>query len=442
MLTIQIDTRAFDAPHLLVPPVWTVRQKRPAPVLADVEGATRAAVERLFEDPRLRPGASVAVGVGSRGISHLVEVVRTVVDVLKRRDCRPFLVPAMGSHGGATAEGQIGVLRDYGVTADSVGAPVRATMDAVEVGALDDGYPVYFDAFALEADAVIVVNRIKPHTDFTGEIESGLGKMCAIGLGKQRGAITIHRFGADGLRRVMPAVARRLTETVNIVGGVALIENPYGQTAEIHGLRAHEIGREPEQQLLEHARTLLPRLPFDRLDVLVVDEMGKDIAGTGMDTHVLGRVRMPSIAEASWDQGGPKTDVRLVCALDLTDATHGNAAGLGLADLVTRRLVERIDFDVTNTNSLTSGEGAAYRMALPIVLEDAAACVRSALNLCGQGRTEDVRLARIRNTKYVDTFEVSEALLGEVRARPDLMEIVGERHPMDLDTPLATAAAR
>jgi hypothetical protein len=425
MLDLHIDTQAFAFPDIPLPPVWTVRQNIVAPVLADVEGAAREVARALFADPRLRPGASVAVGVGSRGISNLVAVVRAVVDELKRGGCAPFLVPAMGSHGGATAEGQESILRGYGITPQSCGAPIRATMEVQQVAALDDGYPVYFDRNALAADAVVVINRIKPHTDFTGEIESGLAKMCAIGLGKRKGADTIHRFGADGLRRIMPAVARKLTDTVNVAGGVAIIENQYGQTAEIHGLLAEDIGRKGEKRLLERARALMPRLPFDDLDVLVVDEMGKDVSGSGLDTHIVGRLYMPSIPESEWH--GPR--VRLVCALDITDESHGNAAGLGLADMVTRRLIERMDWNATAINHRTSQEGGAYRGRLPIILEDAVSCVQAAIGMCGQGRPERVRLARIRNTKYVDVLEVSEALLMEANSRTDLEILEGPRAP-------------
>jgi hypothetical protein len=428
---IEINTRAFDYPHIRLPEVYTVRQKIEAPVLQDIQGAVTAAVEGLLTDPRLRPGASVAIGVGSRGINHIVTILQAVIRELKEGGAEPFIVPAMGSHGGATAEGQVAILRDYGITQETMGVPIQATMEVAKVGELEDGYPVYFDCNALDADAVIVVNRIKHHTDFMGEIESGLAKMCAIGLGKQKGADSIHRFGADGLRNIMPKVARKLLESVNIVGGIAIIENQFGQTAEVHGVLAEGIGREVEKGLLERARALAPRLPFDTLDVLVVDYMGKDISGSGMDTHVIGRVRMPSIDEAAWD--GPK--VRIVCVLDITEKSHGNAAGIGLADMTTRQLIEKIDFHVTYTNHRTSGEGGVMRGSLPIILEDAEMCVRAAIGSCGQGWHEKVRLARIRNTEFVETFEVSESMLEEVCSRDDL-EIVGDRHPLDVSSPL------
>jgi hypothetical protein len=433
-LRIEYDTHAFDYPDVAVPKVWTVRQKVEAPVLADIEGAARAAVRELATDPRLRAGASVAVGVGSRGIANLVPVVRAVISELKALGTEPFIVPAMGSHGGAVAEGQREILHDYGITYENVGAEIRATMEVKQVAALEDGYPVYFDCNALSADAVLVINRIKHHTDFAGEIESGICKMCAIGLGKQKGAATIHRFGAEGLRDTMPAVGRKLVETVNIVGGIALIENPYGETAEIHPVGAPDVGREKETRLLERARQLAPRLAFDEVDVLVVDEMGKNISGSGMDTHVIGRLAMPSVDEATWD--GPS--VRVICVLDLTDKSHGNAAGLGLADMVTQKLIKKVDFSATFTNHRTSGEGGVYRSRLPIILDNAEACVRTAVGACGRGLRETVRLARIRNTEFVDTLEISEALLAEAHGREDL-EILSGPHAPDLDRPLPGA---
>jgi hypothetical protein len=432
LLSIQIDTSAFDFPELVLPCVWTVRHHVEAPETPDIDGAVRRAMAAPLADPRVRPGASVAVGVGSRGIANLSAIVRAVVAALKEAGARPFIVPAMGSHGGATAEGQRGILEGYGIVEEAVGAPIRATMEVVQVGELEDGHPLFLDRHAAEADAILVVNRVKHHTDFAGRIESGLAKMCAIGLGKQRGAASIHRYGADGLRNRMPRVARGLVERCPIVGGVAVIENPYGRTAEVHGLTAAEIAGPREAELLDRARALAPRLAFDQVDVLVVDRMGKDISGSGMDTHVIGRVRMPSIRESEWD--GP--DVRMVCVLDLSEASHGNAAGIGLADVVTRRLIEHMDAHATNTNHRTSGEGGAHRHHIPLVLETPEACVRAAMALCGRGAPEAVRLVRIRDTEFVTTLEVSSALLDEVAARDDL-EIVRDRHDLDLSARLS-----
>ena len=426
-VTLRIDPTAFTYPNVPLPDVWTVRQKIDAPVIGDVVQSTTDAVARLFTDSRLRPGASVAVGVGSRGISNLQPIVRTVIGQLKARGCQPFIVPAMGSHGDATVEGQTAVLRGYGITEDACGAPIRATMEVEQVSTLEDGYPVYFDRIALAADAVVVVNRIKRHTCFHGRIESGLAKMCAIGLGKHTGALAIHEFGFRAVRDTMPRVARRLLACTNIVGGVGILENAYGGTAEIHGLTADEIGSDREVELLERSRALSPRLAFDDVDVLVVDRMGKDISGSGFDTHVIGRVRMPSTPDADW----PGPTVRVIVALDLSDKTHGNATGLGLADIVTRRLIERVDFHATMTNHRTSGEGGAFRSKIPLVLPDERAAVQAAIGSCGRGRPESVRLARIQSTAFIETLEISAPLLEEARSRDDI-EVVSGPHPMNL----------
>ena len=432
MIELRLDTSAYDYPEIAMPNVWRVRHSPDAPEIGDLEKAVREAARRLCADERVHPGADVAVGVGSRGIDRLPSIVAATVSTLKQAGCRPFIVPAMGSHGGATAEGQMAILASYGITEGTVGAPVRATMEAFQVATLDDGYPVYFDANALAADAVVVVNRIKHHTDFVGEIESGIAKMCAIGLGKQRGAASIHRFGADGLRDVMPRVARALVQSVPIVGGIAIIENAFGRVAEVHALPAGCIASTEEKALLARARQLAPRLAFDALDVLVVDVMGKDVSGSGVDSHVVGRLRMPSIPEGSWS--GPR--IRMVTVMDLTTKTRGNAAGLGLVDVVTRQLVEKIDFHATMMNHRTSGEGGAYRSTIPIIAEDPRMAVRVAMGMCGRGRLSNIRLARIHDTERVTMLEVSEALMEEARSRADL-QVIGGPWSLNPESPLS-----
>ena len=434
-MLVDISTTAFDFPDIALPEVWTVRYLKHAPALSDVAASARSAARGLLSDPRMRPGARVAVGVGSRGLANLATIVTEVIGVLREAGTQPFIVPAMGSHGGATAEGQRSILHGYGITEQLTGAPIAATMEVVQLGTLDNGYPIYFDRNASEADCVVVINRIKHHTDFRGPIESGLCKMCAIGLGKRQGADAIHRFGADGLHHIMPEVGRRLVKAGDVVGGIAILENERGETAEIHYLPAAGIGRSPEETLLNHAREIAPRLAFDEVDVLVVDEMGKDISGTGMDTHVIGRVRMPSIPETDWD--GP--DVRMVVTLALTEKTHGNAAGLRLADIVTRRLIEQTDFAVTCTNHRTSQEGGAWRGGLPIVLETAESAARAAIGMCGRGDRSSVRFARIRNTEEVNVLEVSESLLAEVCKRDDF-EVVSGPHALNLAVPTGSRA--
>lgn len=410
MLTI--DTAALDHPEIPMPPVWTVRHRPDAPVELDVPGAALTAFRTFSTDPRLRPGANVAVAVGSRGVPCLLSILQVVLRELKAAGCIPFIVPAMGSHGGATVEGQTALLRGYGVTPDALGVPLRATMDVCQLGVTPDGTPVYMDANACGADAIVAVNRVKHHTDFCGPIESGIAKMLAIGLGKRKGAETLHSHGSTGLRRLVPLVARCMVERAPVVGGIAVIENAYGAVASVHGLPADAIAREPESALLDRSRQLAPRLPVDSLDVLVVDRMGKDVSGTGLDTHVIGRLRMPSVEEAEWN--GPQ--IGLVCVLDLTEGTHGNASGFGLADVVTRRLVERIDWSATWTNQRTSGEGGILRSRMPVILETSEMCVRTAIATCGRGDLAQVRLAHIRDTEQVTLMQVTRPVLDELVA--------------------------
>ncbi len=435
-LQLNIPLDIFTYPDVPLPEVWTVEQKFDTPPLAldQIEAQVRAAVDALAQDARLKPGAKVAVGSGSRGVDNIVPVIRTVIAELKARGMEPFLVPAMGSHGGATAEGQKSLLLDYGLTPEAVGAEIQATMEVDAIGTLEGeeagpfaGHTVFFDRIAHAADAVIVVNRIKAHTDFSGPVESGIGKMCAIGLGKRHGAEGIHRHGAYGLRELMPRVARYLAAHTNVIGGIALIENELGHTAEIHAVPAAQIAREPEQTLLKRARSISPRLPFAELDVLVIDELGKNISGAGMDTHVIGRGTMPSIPEAEW--GGP--NVRLIAVLDLTPQSHGNATALGLADLTTRRLMEKVDFEAMFINMRTSGEGGILRARLPLILATGDDCVRTAFATCGRAEPSQVRFARIRNTADTQYLEISTALLAEARANPTL-KVSDASHPLDL----------
>lgn len=435
-LQLNIPLDIFTYPDVPLPEVWTVEQKFDTPALtsAQIEAQVKAAVETLARDARLKPGAKVAVGSGSRGIDNIVPVIRTVIAELKARGMEPFLVPAMGSHGGATAEGQKSLLLDYGLTPEAVGAEIRATMEVDQIGILEGeeagpfaGHAVWFDRIAHSADAVLVVNRIKAHTDFSGPLESGVGKMCAIGLGKRHGAEGIHRHGAFGLRELMPRVARYLAAHTNLVGGIALIENELGHTAEVHALPAEQVGREPEMALLQRARSISPRLPFQELDVLVIDELGKNISGAGMDTHVIGRGTMPSIPEAEW--GGP--NVRIIAVLDLTPQSHGNATALGLADMTTRRLIEKVRFEDMFINMRTSGEGGVLRARMPLILPTSDDCVRTAYATCGRAEPTQVRFARIRNTADTQYLEISAALLEEARQNP-MLSVSEESRTLDL----------
>lgn len=439
-MRIDLPDDIFLYPDVPLPEVWTVEQKYDTPALtpAEIEASVLRAVETLVQDARLLPGASVAVGVGSRGLNNLVPVVRAVVAELKRQGVQPFIIPAMGSHGGATAEGQIEVLHSYGILPENVGAEIRATMEVEEVGTLEGadagpfaGQKIYCDRHAHAADAILLINRVKPHTDFKAEIESGIAKMSVIGLGKRHGAESIHRHGAFGLKELIPRAARFLVRHLPIIGGVALIENELGRTAEIHALPPDQIANEGEKALLRRARAIAPRLPFAELDVLLIDEMGKDISGSGMDTHVIGRGHMPSIPESNW--GEP--NIRLIAVFDLTPASHGNAVCVGLADLAPERLIEKVDFRVTQINFRTSGEGGILRSRLPLILPTSDDCVRTAIATCGHADPTKVRLARIRNTADTQFLEISAALLDEARQNPRLV-VSDTPHPLDLCRPV------
>lgn len=439
-MLIDLPTDIFLYPDVPLPEVWTVEQRFNTPALTEEQilAATQAAIATLAQDPRLRKGASVAVGVGSRGLDNLVLVVKTVIAELRERGFMPFIVPAMGSHGGATTEGQISVLQDYGITAQSVGAEIRATMEVEEVGRLEGadagdfaGQPIYCEKNALSADAILLINRIKSHTDFSGNIESGIGKMSVIGLGKRHGANSVHLNGTRGLRDLIPRAARFLAKRLPIVGGVALIENELGRTSEIHALSGSQIATEAETRLLERARAIAPRLPFADFDVLILDEIGKNISGAGMDTHVIGRGNMPSIPEHTW--GGP--NIRVIAVLDVTAESHGNVTGLGLADLTTQRLIEKADFEATFINYRTSGEGGVLRGRIPLIMPTGEDCVRTAIATCGQSDQYDrVRLVRVRNTAHTRLLEISAALLDEARQNPNL-RVAPTGHPLDLCRP-------
>ena len=404
-------------PEGVIPQVTPIRRVlSDLPTEPDPYAAAQAALEPLRE--QIRPGARVAVTAGSRGVHDLTNVVKAAVDWLKSVDAEPFVVPAMGSHGGATAEGQREMLAGLGVTPESMGCPIEATMETVVLGTLPDGTPVHHDAIAAKADGVLLVNRVKPHTDFHGPVESGLAKIAAIGLGNHRGAAALHAGGIPLLGEAIAAAARMVVAHGKVLGGLAILENAHERTASVQLVVADGIAQAAENALLVRAGTLMGRLPFDELDVLVVDEMGKDKSGTGMDTNVLGRC---------WVHGIPEFESPSIAAISvhrLSVASHGNASGLGLADVIPTRLLEQIDLRASYVNALTSGAGGARRSRLPMVLEDDEAAVMGAVTMSGRRDWADLRLARIRDTLSPNELMVTPALLKEVEDRVDL-EITG-----------------
>ena len=355
-------------------------------------------------------GKRVAITAGSRGISHMAEVLTALVVRLRQMGAEPFIVPAMGSHGGATAEGQRGLLAELGITEASTGAPVVASMETIEVGRLANGMPVYQDKLAAAADAIVIVNRVKPHTDFTGPFESGLSKMAVIGLGKLQGADTLHRYGVQGLRDLVPEAARLVCQRSKIIFGLGLVENAYHEIARIEAVPPNGIAGPQESELLKLAYRLLPQFPFTEIDVLVVDEMGKNISGVGLDTKVIGRVKVHGVPDFS------QCAIRAIAVLGLTPELHGNAAGVGLADVTTSRLVSQIDFEATYLNCITSGITGIQRAALPLVAPTDRAAIETALRVCGRPDLDTIRLVRIKNTLSLGEMDVSPGLLVEATA--------------------------
>jgi Domain of unknown function (DUF362) len=408
-----------------LPSLYRIRQEFSSPALADVQTAVRKQLRDFNLGMRVHAGQRVAITAGSRGIRDIAEILRTLADELRRCGARPFVVPAMGSHGGATAEGQLSVLAGLGVTETAVGMPIRSSMETVRVdtASVGDGVPIHFDRFAAEADHIVVVNRIKAHTDFTGPIQSGLLKMMLIGLGKHRGAIEYHaairRYGFD---RIVAEVATRIAERCHVLCGLAIVENHRHETGLLEVVAPGDFLAR-ERELLKLAERWTPRLPCADLDLLIVDRMGKDVSGSGMDTNIIGRKGW-----ATGDMLEQRPRIGLVYARGLTEASHGNAIGIGMADLAHSRLVQRIDFPTTYANAVTSGtpRGAAIPPHFPSDREALAAAFRIL------GHPARPRVMRIRSTLELEDLLISEALLAELRNEPGI-QVVGEAAAMPFD---------
>jgi hypothetical protein len=368
---------------------------------------------------KLSGGKRVAITAGSRGVASIPQVLAAVVAQVRSYGGNPFIVPAMGSHGRGTAEGQVELLGELGITPESVGAPIEASMDVVQLGNLPNGMPVYLDRIASTADAIVVVNRVKPHTDFSSVWESGLSKMIGIGLGKRKGADTIHRYGIPGLKELLPEWARFVVQKAPIAMGIAIVENAYDEVAMIEGVRPSGIAGPEEQALLVKAKELMASLPFDDIDVLLVDEMGKNVTGSGMDPNILGRMRVFGVPDRERPQ------IRIVTVLDITKESHGNGTGIGLADITTRRLVEKMDFEATYINGFTSGIGAVQRVGLPVVAPSDLTAVLTSLRVCGRHDPQNARVVRIKNTLNISEIDVSDSLMPEVAQKGYLEAMSG-----------------
>lgn len=406
------------------PKVVPVRQRFQSTRVDDIPARVAREVSRLDLSERLNPGDSVAITAGSRGVANIAAITRSLAEELKERGARPFIVPAMGSHGGGTAAGQRGVLERYGITEAAMGAPIRATMETLPIGETREGVPVVLDRNALEADHIAVVNRIKPHTDFDAEIESGLTKMLAIGLGKHQGAIRYHRANKRyGYYRVLTGVAEVVRRRCSILLGLGIVENGYDQTGVIEAMTSDDLF-EVEARLLKVAKSWLARIPFEQGDLLLVDEMGKNVSGTGMDTNVIGR----RAGSGKPFAGAPRFS--RVVVRDLTPESYGNAIGVGMADVVTRRLVDKIDTRPTYVNALTSTNLESVR--IPVTVDSDREALETAISTSSAPSGEDCRMVWIRNTLKLDRLVASEALLDEVEGNRDL-QVLGNPGELDFD---------
>ena len=381
----------------------------PRPTLDDIPGSIQSQFAATQID--LKPNASVAVAVGSRGIANLNVIVKSVIDQLKARKLNPFIVPAMGSHGGATAKGQEEVLAAYNITESNVGCPVRSSMDIVELDSSGLDNAAYMDRNASNADGIVVINRIKPHTDFHGPYESGLVKMIVIGLGKEKQAYEMHCHGVYGLKELVPKTAKRILSLGKIALGIGIVENAYDETAKVEVIPGDQILKR-EAELIKEAHTNLPQLPVSEIDILGVDQLGKDMSGTGLDTNVIGRIRIPTEIEPE----SPR--IKTIYVSDLTPASHGNATGMGLADVITEQFRSRIDYDITYTNIVTSG--FLERAKQPIVAQTDQAALELCHRAVGPIPLEQLRVIRIQDTLHVNELYVSKAILAEIENEPNV----------------------
>ena len=402
------------------PQMFRIRQHFDAPRVDDIAGSVRDEIAKINPSSVIKPGQTVAITAGSRGVANIDTIIKTVVEEMKAIGAVPYIVPAMGSHGGGTAEGQTQVLAGYGITEGTMGCPIKSSMDVVQIGVSDFGMPIYFDKHASEADHVIVINRIKPHTGFAGEIESGLMKMMLIGLGKHKGASVYHRaIIHHSFDKVVRLVGKVVREEMPITFGVATLENGYDETALIEAIPAADF-EEREKVLQAISKEWCPSLPFDDVDLLIIDEMGKNISGSGMDTNVIGRKRNDRRA-----MGDETPRVLRIFVRDLTEATHGNATGIGMAEFTTRRLVDKIDYHATYTNVITGQHVSAG--AVPLHCDTDAEVLDIALESIGLIAPEDARVLWIPNTLDLGEVEASEAYLAQADIRDDLEILTGLR---------------
>lgn len=395
------------------PRMYCIRQKVEAPKIENIEATVIQELARLNLASRITPGDRIAITAGSRGIQHIDKILKTLIDVLKEHKAAPFIVPAMGSHGNGTAQGQLEILNSLNISEATMGVPIHASMEVVQIATSSHGFPVWVDKHAASADKVVVMNRIKPHTEFEGPIESGLMKMMAIGLGKHKGCFEVHKQTVNfGYSRIIPEIGALILDRLPVLFGVGIVENIYDETACIKACLPEDF-LQTESALLAKAKTYMARLPFDRIDILILDEMGKNISGTGMDTNVIGRIMF--IGEPEPDT--PK--ITRIVVLDLTEPSHGNAIGIGLADFTTQRVINKLNTQAMATNAITAMTPEKAR--IPVSLATDRAAVEAALKTIGAVDPVNARIVHIKNTLEMGRFHVSQALKEEAEKNNNLM---------------------
>ena len=410
----------MDFPHMM-----RIRQTFDDTALDDIPGEITGQLANLKLESSVKKGQTVAVACSSRGLANYGIIVKAVVSFLKQLKLDPLLIPAMGSHGAATAAGQKRVLEHLGIDEEDVAAPIRSSLEIVQIGETENHIPVYLDKLASEADHIVLINRIKKHTEFEHEFESGLLKMMAIGLGKQEGAATYHEamltYGYPG---VILAVARKVMQDANLLFGVGTVENGYGQTARI-GVGLKENIEEMEKELLTSAKAYAPSLPFDEADIILIDEMGKEISGTGFDTKVVGRIGLPLVTPEP-----ERPRIKRIVVSDLTEGSAGNAVGVGIADIITQRLLDKIDMDALNMNTIT---GVCPEMGkIPLTVKNDYEAIEIAIKCVGLIPREKLKIMRIKNTALLSEVEISEAYEDEISKRDDL-EVLSPKREMEFD---------
>lgn len=389
--------------------------------ITDVRNAVETELAQEKIRGRIKPGMTIAITAGSRGIDNYTVIMKCLVDFLRDQGASPFLIPAMGSHGGGTAEGQKTMLASLGITEETMGVPIKSSMEVVQIGVNCDGYPVYIDKFAAEADGIVVLNRVKAHTNFRGDYESGLMKMMTIGLGKNIGAATCHKLPMDDMPHNVYAFGSAVLENANILFGLATVENAYDQVKIVKALTPEEIP-ETERVLQQEAKRSMPKILFDDIDVLIVDRIGKNFSGPGMDPNVTGISGNPHLKLL------PNVQRRVV--LDISEETHGNATGIGLADFSTKRAYDKIDFDAGYPNNITSRSVEGGK--IPIIMKNDSLAIRAAIYTSDLKPDKGVKVVRIPNTLHLDEIEISEALLEQAYMDGRIM-IVSEPYDLKFD---------